>query len=142
MNQIEFVRKEEYLDGYMAVSVDIFIDGANLIELIKQVENNFDKQIAGQYSGITPSELLKNLTAESEDLDEHNKRKILECECGSDGCWSFLLNQRIEQNKIIWKNFEQIHRENWQYESIEPLTFGIINFSEQLEKLKNWSKHG
>ncbi|MEQ8547114.1 MAG: hypothetical protein RIC03_04355 [Cyclobacteriaceae bacterium] len=140
MNELLFERNEKKLqNGFNLVWVDILIDGVNLIDKIRDVELKYDIKIAGSYSGLTPKNLYRNLTEHSSELLYPDKRQILECECGCDGCWSFLTGLEIENDQVIWTNFEQVHRKDWNYEPLEPLKFGLTNYNEELEKLKNWS---
>ena len=56
-----------------------------------------------------------------DDAPVNSKSLILQCTCGITECWFLLANITVDEDKIIWDNFEQFHRD-WTYD-IPPLTF-------------------
>ena len=119
---------------YGIVSIPI-INGQSLIEIIKEIEINYEPQIAGAYDGIRPDLLLEELCNGS--YHDTTKSKILECECGADGCWSLLMKITKTENSIVWSNFNQLHRESWDYSHLKSFEFDIQEYKVALRQLRN-----
>lgn len=127
----------------------LFIDGRNLIDILKNIEKKYDPRIAGQYKGLileytSPEHFLgkpKILYGE-----EENKTPLLDCQCGCNGCWTFASEIIIEEDNIIWKNFEQIHRSGefgdkpWCYEELGFFIFNKEQYFQEINKLKELPK--
>lgn len=140
MNEIRFdIHHSEY--GNIVVPV---IDGKSLITILKKIELPLAKKegspsIAGAYDGIPistvrpPSKYFYG--EESERLNK--KIPILICTCLNGGCWDFVAEIESIDKKIVWKNFEQIHRRNWNYEQLGRFEFNKEQFELALEELKN-----
>ncbi|MFB9863046.1 hypothetical protein [Rufibacter immobilis] len=124
---------EEREDGSLLNKVVIpFINEKSLIDILKDIELEFDKTIAGAYDGISPEEFLDEFQQRKDKV----KSRILECECGCEGCWSFVAKITEHDDLIEWNHFEQLHRDNWKYTQIEPFQFDKSEYLEELEKLK------
>lgn len=148
MNKIEFkvLRKNnnDLCEEYDAVR--IFIDGKDLIDILREFEMPFAKKEdcennAGSYEGMTPECLYENLT--SEPIYEDNKTVVLECVCRCSGCWDFLTEIKENENNVIWTNFENNHRgpeshNFWDYSSFKDLLFDKENYKQEIEKLKTF----
>lgn len=127
-------------------NVQIIINGENLIDLLKRVEIQYDKSIAGQYIGLSPEVVFSPsshfLGITHEDLDYHDgKSAILMCECGVAGCWDFIVKITISDETVIWSDFEQPHRGSesvsgyWNYLSLNPFVFDRRQYESQLTKV-------
>lgn len=91
-----------------------FINDKSLVDIIKEIEQKWDSKIAGAYDGIRPIFLYEELSEKSS-FFHNSKPRILECDCGTDGCWSLLIEIKENESTIEWLNFEQIFRDNWNY---------------------------
>lgn len=152
MNKLQIkilVNKEDGLNNSVA---KILIDGTDLIELLAEFEKPFAKKegsldIAGQYEGLNPKTLYKNLlNLTGNSNSEDNKSDILDCECGCSGCWSFMIKVESIDGKIIWTDFEQLHRGKeshtfWDYSQFGPFEFNEAEYNSELEKIKNKLQH-
>jgi len=82
-------------------------------------------KIAGSYDGLfislvqPPSKYYYG--EETTRLD--GKTPILICGCLNGGCWDFICKIKVTDKKVIWRNFEQIHRKNWNYDELGVFTF-------------------
>lgn len=124
-------------------NVQININGENLIEIIKRVEIQYDKSIAGEYKGLPPeivfypSKHLLGIT--HQDLDYHDdKSPILICECGVAGCWDLIVKISLSDQTVTWSEFEQPHRGPesaggyWNYKSLRPFVFDRKQYEAEL----------
>ena len=142
MDKIEFKIEKRKNGDFEYDSVKILINDKNLIELLKDFEAPLSKSegsenIAGAYDGLTSIELYKSLATEA----DNEKARILECECGSDGCWPFLTQIRYATDKITWTDFEQPHRGQesskfWDYSAFGEFTFDKGEYLRQIESIK------
>lgn len=140
MNEIRFdIQDSEY--GNIVVPI---IDGKSLISILKEFElpiakKEGSKSIAGSYSGLfislvrPPSRYLYG--EESTRLDK--KTPILICTCLNGGCWDLVANIESTNKEIIWKDFEQIHRKNWNYDELGIFSFDIKQYENALKELVN-----
>jgi hypothetical protein len=133
MDVLEFcIRKTgpDNLNGIVAVP---FINGKSLVDIIKEAELKYDKSLAGSYDGIRPDLLFNELKDGS--IHDINKSRILECECGVDGCWSLLMSVKESDKFISWSDFEQIHRTNWSLSEVGPFKFDKLDYRKKVEAL-------
>jgi len=140
MNEIRFdIQHSDY--GNIVVPV---IDGKSLISILKEFELPLAKKegspsISGAYDGIPisilrpPSKYLYG--EEPERLSK--KIPILICTCLNGGCWDFVAEIETTEKEIIWKNFEQIHRKNWNYDELGIFSFDRKQFENALSELEN-----
>ncbi|HJV16177.1 MAG TPA: hypothetical protein VJ546_02125 [Bacillales bacterium] len=125
-------------------NVQIFINGVSIIDILKRIEFQYDKSIAGQYKGLPPeivfypSKHFIGLT--HEELDYHDdKSAILICECGCAGCWDFIVKISITDQTVTWSEFEQPHRGpesasgHWNYEGLLPFVFDRKQYESELK---------
>lgn len=134
MDELKFQINKTETDNFNVIVAVPFINGNSLIDRIKKIELKYDKTIAGAYDGIRPDLLLHELTNGS--IQDKIKSKILECECGSDGCWTLLMSVTEKDKFVSWGNFEQIHRDNWDYSEMGEFVFEKSAYQKALEELK------
>jgi len=110
------------------------VNGRSVIDLIKEVEMNYDVSIAGAYDGIRPDLLFDELTNGS--THDSTKSKVLECDCGVDGCWSLLVKVSQGDETVSWSQFSQMHRDNWDYSILGEFVFSKDEYLTALNTLK------
>lgn len=124
--------------------VEIWINGKELSKILYPIELPFavaeDKEsLAGSYLGLYPENLLYELTADKQtytsEEDDYNKRILIDCICTCEGCRSFVADIEETENEIVWKNFEQIHRD-WDYSELKEFRFDKTQYLNEIEKLK------
>jgi hypothetical protein len=124
----------------------LYIDQNDLILMLKNHEKIYAKregseQIAGQYEGLNPQTLYNNLNMlEGSHNSTDEKVDILDCECGTWGCWAMMISVTTELETITWSNFEQLHRgitshNQWNYDEFGPFIFDKKAYKVELEKL-------
>ncbi len=150
MNKLEVkIVNSKYQDSSLYKEIKLFIDGINLIEILKEIEKPFAEkeehaEIAGHYSGLNiKSTKPEQFLGKSEDFGEaEEKVALLDCPCGCEGCWTFAAKISETENLIIWSNFEQVHRKGelsdviWNYDSLGKFEFDREEYLKELEKLK------
>ncbi|MEO8285012.1 MAG: hypothetical protein ABI670_01080 [Chloroflexota bacterium] len=131
--------------------VAIYINGRNLVDIVREYEMPFTKRdgntlIAGGYAGLPPAGVLppsghflgEPSWAVYRDID---RVSVLECTCGVPGCWPFMVRITVDEERVIWSDFEQPHRRQgspageWRYDALGPLVFDRRQYVEALSNL-------
>ena len=131
--------------------VEIDINGISLLDMIQKIELPFaskDEQpeLAGHYEYLPRDAVVPpsmHLFGEPEEIYwvDDEKVAVLFCECGDPGCWPLIVRIKVEDNQVIWSDFEQPHRPDWDYTELGPFTFNRAQYEEQLSNpLKNRRK--
>jgi len=140
MDKLDF-KVESKAAGPYENGVNIFINGKNLIDLLKEYELPFAQKeshenIAGAYSGVGSHDLLDRICKSGEHVT------IFTCgSCGEDGCWPMVIAIIEEGNSIRWKNFRQPHRGKnskasfWDYSKFPEFVFEKNDYNNALKKL-------
>jgi len=95
--------------------------------------------IAGSYMGIAAASHLPPsrhfLGIHDSPRRENAKTDILWCrDCGEPGCWPLLTKITIDDDCIVWSQFEQPHRAGngkrprWWYDDFGPFTFNRTQY--------------
>ena len=129
--------------GSYADSVDISINGKNLIEMLKAYELPYaikegHPDIAGQYMGIGSRELFERLSKPGQ------HKIIFICNgCGEEGCWPMIMDIHENAHTATWSHFRQPHRGStskasyWDYSGFPTFTFDKIKYEAAMASLKN-----
>jgi hypothetical protein len=122
------------------VSAGIYIDGCDVIDIIKSIEKPYKKRegltVGKDYGHIQASWLYKDLCEVTNDTSYSYKYGVyLFCcrDCGEPGCWSVRCNVVEDENYVYWINFKPEHRD-WKYNLLYK--FEKKQYNEALEKLK------
>lgn len=102
--------------------VHVFVDGRDLLELVRRVElpqaaADGQPGIAGTYQGLDPEE-WRELPEQYGD----GRAAVLGCECGVVGCWPFRVRITWREDAVVWSDFEQPNR-GWTYDGLGPFVF-------------------
>ena len=132
IDRIAFSIKE---DGESGEVVTIEINGEDLIDIVRRHELPFARAegfpfIAGDYTGLPPQDVLPpsyHFMAEPSDTlyMSGGKMKILTCSgCPKPECWPLYAEIVVEDDRILWKGFEQPRRAGvWVYDKLGPFCF-------------------
>ncbi|MBE1554002.1 hypothetical protein [Sporosarcina limicola] len=141
MDKIKLVIKKDD----EAEFVDIYINEKRLVEMLREIELQYEPKIAGEYRGLPQSVVFfpsRHFLDEPDKWYLHDdKVSILECVCGSPGCWDFNVKITIEDDKVIWSEFEQPLRSvdsaggYWNYDKIKPIVFDRKQYEAELSKM-------
>ena len=123
--------------------VDIFLNGRDMLDLLRGVELPFARaegheEIAGSYLGLPPEVMYlpsRHLLGEANRHYSYDDGRIsiLECECMCSGCWPLLVRVHLDETRVAWTDFEQPHRSPesisvrgprpWSYRGFGPFVF-------------------
>jgi hypothetical protein len=131
-------------------AVRVLVDGRDLAEIVRAVELPYAEaegrpQIAGQYAGLGRNELPSAvrehfLGTDGSDLGcgPADKTVLLDCVCGSPGCWPLMARIEVRESEVIWSDFEQPHRSGrWSYGAFGPITFERAQYEKALDAITN-----
>jgi hypothetical protein len=114
--------------------VRLYVDGRDLVELVRDVETpqahqDAQPQLAGAYSGppagdvLLPSRHLFGDPAPGADWFGDGSVALLVCDgCREYGCWPLVSFIDVTDDTVTWRDFRQGHR-NWTYEGFGPFIF-------------------
>ncbi len=139
----------------------IFIDGRQLIELVRSAEEpwvraehrerlaQFDdpgefRFEPGDYHCLPASMVIlptRNLLDQPDDPGfvlgpddpRRGKATVLGCTCGIVQCWFLQVRVQILSDLVIWSEFGQFYRPHWQY-GLGPFTFDRRQYEEELNR--------
>ena len=126
--------------------VDVFINGRNLADILREVEMPFAARegkpdLAGSYVGLPLEEVFlpsPRLLGEPATYYDHDypegKIAVLGCVCGDVGCWPFLVRIKLQEDAVVWDGFEQPHRRAWRYDEMRPLVFDRAQYLSALDR--------
>ena len=141
MDELTFKTKKAL--GPYSDSVDIFINGEDLIEILKAYElphaiKKSHPDLAGQYMGIGSQELFERLSKPGQD------KIIFICNgCGEEGCWPMIMDIQENEHAVTWSHFRQPHRGStskasyWNYSGFPTFTFDKVKYEAAIASLKN-----
>ena len=152
MDLIEFTGRP-YRDGACDSGIQIKINGRDLIDMVRAVENPFaykegHASIAGAYAGLPPDD--DTCPPSRHFLGEPSyavyryeaKTQVLGCECGEPGCWPLVCLIEAGPARVKWSQFEQPHRAGnrsqnpWRYDELGPFEFERCQYERALEALR------
>ncbi len=113
-------------------TIDIYINGVNIVEMLRKYEKDFAGSIAGGYSGVDNYEF--HHIKEGKPRRKDGDFDILACECGELGCWNFVANIEETEDSVIWKNFKQPRRD-WDYSDFGPFVFDRKEYKKKIGRV-------
>ena len=84
---------------------------------------------AGEYDGLVPEHFnFGNLSryylgTEADQWPKPGEAWLLGCQCGEVGCWPLAVRITVDDSNVIWSNFAQPHRPDWDYAAFGPFKF-------------------
>ena len=105
------------------------IDGRSLVDLVAAFEAHRGYEPSGGYVGIIPAhfnfgDLTRYYEARADGqwpAPEHGW--LLGCECGEVGCWPLTARIAVSVDEVVWSDFAQEHRPDWDYTGFGPFVF-------------------
>jgi hypothetical protein len=119
--RLEVVERTDPTGG-LVDAVDIFVNGRNLVDILREVELPFraregSPERVNDYAGLPPGEIFlpsPRLLGEPTTYYDHDssegKIAVLGRGCGEVGCWPFRVKTISQDDVVIWSGFEQPHR--------------------------------
>jgi hypothetical protein len=105
------------------------IDGQSLVELVAAFEAQRGYEPSGGYAGIIPAHFnFGDLTRYYEAREDRQWPRpehawLLGCDCGEVGCWPLTARIAVAADEVVWSDFSQEHRPNWDYAGLGPFVF-------------------
>ncbi len=142
--RFEIGKREDPADGPVD-AVDVFVNGRNLVEMVRDTELSFalregHPDAAGDYVGLPPKDVFlpsPRLLGEPTTYYDHDssegKIAVLGCGCGDVGCWPFRVKIEMQKDVVIWGGFEQPHRPDWSYDEMGSFEFDRSRYISALE---------
>ena len=155
MDVIEFISRP-FRDDDRDSGIQIKINGRDLVELVRAVENAFaykegHASLAGAYAGLPPNDDTcppsKHFLGQPSytNYRYNAKTQVLGCECGEAGCWPLVCLIEAGSTRVKWSEFEQPHRtvqrtkNPWGYDELGPFEFDRGQYERALEALRRIS---
>lgn len=130
--RLEIGQREDPADGVVD-AVGIFINGRNLVDMVREVELPFAAsegrtRLAGKYVGLPVEAVLfpsRRLLGDREERydDWGGRISVLGCGCGVVGCWPLRVVIDATEDHVTWSGFEQPHRRRWDHDALGPFVF-------------------
>jgi|AGTN01.2.fsa_nt_gi hypothetical protein len=101
------IEQGEIYPGQPFPQVNIFINGRNLIEIVRdeEISLNFKpRELAGSYEGLDLG------TFQHTNKNSHLGLTVLQCECGQIGCWDMHVKVTADKDTVMWSDFSNPHR--------------------------------
>ncbi|MET0335773.1 MAG: hypothetical protein ABW190_16010 [Rhizobacter sp.] len=146
MNRLSLRLVDAELEGGESCrAIQISIDGTDLIDLAREAEHPFALReghptLAGAYAWVTLSpEAL--LALQGKEDGWNGKASLLQCTCGSEGCWPLLARVSLGESEVVWSEFEQPHRGtesaggHWVHDTLGPFTFERSRYDEEMRAI-------
>jgi hypothetical protein len=131
----------------MNYGVDIFINECNLLDIIREIELPYstgNPTLAGAYLGLPPKAVFLPSRHFLDKPDpyycDHGRRAIYRCGCGDVGCKPMLADITLDNDYVIWSNFEnpwhsiEWTKEPWDYSSLK-FTFERKQYESELSSV-------
>jgi hypothetical protein len=126
-------------NAYGARLAIVRIDDRELLDIVRDVELPIaakagEAELAGKYGYLNIQDVIhpsRQLLGEPIRplLEYDGIVSILECECGCEGCWPLIARVDVTETQVIWRDFQQVHRDNWKY----PADFRFVFSRSQIE---------
>ncbi len=70
------------------------------------------------------------LGSETQQWPQPGHAWLLGCDCGEVGCWPLTAQATVTEQTVMWSDFGQPHRPNWNYDGFGPFTFDRVSYDE------------
>ena len=141
------LRLEIYVDDWSRRVVRVIVDDVDLAELAQAVEQPFavaegHPANAGSYGGLP----VEDVARPSRRFWGHDpfygetrgKVALLGCGgCGEEGCWPLAVRVALSADIVMWSDFEQPHRPQWNLSTLGPFVFARAQYEAAIAVLGN-----
>ena len=124
--------------------IKIEVNGVELPELVREAElpsarSNDEEDMAGNYIGLVAGYMRIDLAGQflggqgTPMFDgSQEKTQLLGCGCGEVGCSPLMARVTVTDETVIWEEFEQPTRPDWDYDGFGPFTFDRAQYEQAL----------
>jgi hypothetical protein len=133
---------EDFPDGLRQIKIEV--NGVELPELVREAElpsarADEDEEVAGNYIGLVAGYMRVDLAGQflggqgTPMFEEGDgKTALLGCGCGEVGCSPLMARITVSDKTVIWDEFEQPTRPDWDYDRFGPFTFDRAQYERAL----------
>ncbi len=141
MDVLRIVVKAGCKGGSPSVEAVVHINDRSLIDLAREVELPFAERdgtpsLAGEYAGLPPRIVAGPggpLLGQTEPgYFEDGRVTLLECTCGTPGCWPLIAWLALDESTVTWSGFAQPHRREWDLSALGPFVFDRVQYESAL----------
>jgi hypothetical protein len=124
--------------------IKIRVNGVELPELARDAElpsarAGGEEDIAGNYIGLVAGYMRIDLAGQFLGgqgtpmfTGSADKTALLGCGCGEVGCSPLMARVTVTEDTVIWDEFEQPTRPEWDYDGLGPFTFDRSEYERAL----------
>ncbi len=113
---------------------EIYIDGFRLFDRVKQIElKEAINEINNVGAYVANGEILTELTRYNKGDEDYMKSVLMICNCNVVDCWNFEVEILETEKAVIWRNFENNHR-NWSYAKLGEFVFDKSEYLNEIKK--------
>jgi len=143
VDRIEFVSAGARRDGAVLRTVEIRVNGAALVDLLRPVELPYaeaegNRGLAGSYAPLAfedfdsdPAHFLGQPVAV---WFEEGDTVLMGCDCGVWGCWPLTVRIEMGESQVRWSGFRNGHRD-WDLSDLGPFVFGRAGYEAAVREL-------
>ncbi|MCX7026764.1 MAG: hypothetical protein NT061_04575 [Spirochaetes bacterium] len=119
--------------------VRILVDGTPFVEMVRSYETkmlagNKEAGLAGSYWYLHPNALIEYL--EGDGFGHAHRIALLGCTCLDEDCWPLVCSMEKQEQYVIWYDFLQPHRKQWDYSGFGPFGFEKKQLAAAMDVLK------
>jgi len=116
----------------------ILPDGTRIVDMMRAYETrlftgNNEADLASNYWYLHQNYLIEYL--EDDDFDYNHRLSLLSYTCLDEDCWPLVCSMEKRDDYIIWHEFFQPHRRQWDYSGFGPFGFKKRQLAEALSTL-------
>jgi hypothetical protein len=129
--------------------IKITVNGVDLPELVRVAElpsakADEEEEIAGNYIGLVAGYTRIDLAGQFLGgqgtpmfTGSDEKTALLGCGCGEVGCSPLMARVTVTDETVVWDDFEQPTRPDWDYEGFGPFTFDRSEYERALMAIED-----
>ena len=144
MNVFSFVIEDAKKVGRSGKMVMPVVDGVSLAERVLAFEQEqgwrTEATVGGQYEALILScawyaPMNHHFLGWGGTMGSGGKTVLLVCGCGISSCWPLIAHIEADWEQVVWSEFAQPHRPQWDYSGFGPFVFDREAYYEVLEQL-------
>jgi len=113
------------------------VDGVPFLRLAAGYEAEHGFDCAGAYGGLDLRLWNHKLDVYFGVRKTRKRVPLLECDCGSSGCWPLEATVRRKRDSVIWEAFENPFRPERDYSKFGRFVFDPAQYAESVRWLKS-----
>jgi hypothetical protein len=144
VNTFSFVVEDAAKVGRSGKMVMAVVDGVSLAERVLSFEKEqgwrTDSTVGGRYEALILScygyaAMNEHFLGWGGTMGSWGKTTLLVCGCGIMTCWPLIARIKADWEQVVWSEFAQPHRPEWDYSGFGPFVFEREAYDEVLGEL-------